>query len=110
MHITYDDKEYLITHGGIPYFPDKPLEFFSSNTYIYGSLSYDVNIDKLYDDFMKKNHHKVYQVHGHRNKQNIKANKQFESENSNKLVLKMMGKNIRENRLICYPLCKSSKT
>lgn len=66
-YITFRDKTYIISHGGISYFPSKPLEFYSTNSFVYGIDKYEVNIDQIYDDYMKKNDEKVYQIHGHRN-------------------------------------------
>ena len=73
--ITYNDKKYIINHGGIPYFPEKDLDFYSSNSFIYGVSDYDINIDELYNNFMKDKDDIVYQIHGHRNYNNDKANK-----------------------------------
>ena len=73
-NIEYRGKQYLITHGGIPYYPSKALDFYSSNTFIYGSDKYDVDIDKIYNDYMIFQDKKVYQIHGHRNYYNIKYN------------------------------------
>lgn len=74
-YIEFGKNTYLITHGGIPYIPEKSLDFYSTNTFIYGVDKYDVDIDKIYNDFMKNQEHKIYQVHGHRNLYKIKYNK-----------------------------------
>ena len=66
-YITFRNKNYLVTHGGIPYFPESPLEYYSTNSFVYGIDQYDVDIDGLYEEAMKKRRNKVYQVHGHRN-------------------------------------------
>ena len=66
-YITFCGKTYLISHGGIPYFPKKALDFYSTNSFIYGVDKYDVNIDKLYNDSMEKEEKKIVQMHGHRN-------------------------------------------
>ncbi len=66
-YITFNGKSYLITHGGIPYIPEKPLDFYSTNTFIYGIDKYDVDIDKIYNEYMKSQKEKTYQIHGHRN-------------------------------------------
>ena len=50
-YITFNGKSYLITHGGIPYIPEKPLDFYSTNTFIYGIDKYDVDIDKIYNEY-----------------------------------------------------------
>ena len=65
--ITFNDKTYLINHGGIPYIPNKSLDFYSTNTFIYGVDKFDVDIDNIYNDFMKKEKNKIIQIHGHRN-------------------------------------------
>ncbi len=72
--INFGDISYLISHGGIPYIPKLPLDFYSANSFIYGIDKYDVNIDKLYNDFMERQNRKIYQIHGHRNFHRIKYN------------------------------------
>lgn len=72
--IDFGENTYLITHGGIPYFPKVSLDFYSTNSFIYGIDTYDVNIDKLYNDYMDKEDKKIYQIHGHRNFFKIKYN------------------------------------
>ena len=66
-NIEYKGKHYIITHGGIPYYPEKSLDFYSTNSFIYGVDKYDVDIDKIYNDYMLKQDEKTYQIHGHRN-------------------------------------------
>lgn len=65
--ITFNDKTYLINHGGIPYMPNKSLDFYSTNTFIYGVDRYESDIDNIYNEFMKKEKNKIIQIHGHRN-------------------------------------------
>lgn len=65
--IEFGKKTYLISHGGIPYVPNSSLDFYSTNSFVYGIDSYEIDIDKLYDDFMKKEKDVIYQIHGHRN-------------------------------------------
>lgn len=65
--INFGGFLYLINHGGIPYIPKLSLDFYSTNSFIYGIDSYDVDIDKLYNDYMEKKDNKIYQIHGHRN-------------------------------------------
>ena len=74
-NIEFSGNRYIINHGGIPYYPEKSLDFYSTNSFIYGVDKYEVNIDKIYNDFMKSQKNKVYQVHGHRNYYNIDYNK-----------------------------------
>ena len=71
-YIEYNGIKYLITHGGIPFIPNKELTFYSSNTFIYGVGKYSEDIDKAYNDFMINQKDKIYQVHAHRNNNNIK--------------------------------------
>ena len=73
-YIKFGKNIYLITHGGVPYIPELPLDFYCSNSFIYGIDKYDINIDKLYNDFMINEDNKIYQIHGHRNFYNIKYN------------------------------------
>lgn len=65
--INFGGISYLINHGGIPYIPKLSLDFYSTNSFIYGIDNYDVDIDKLYNDYMEKEDNKIYQIHGHRN-------------------------------------------
>ncbi len=73
--INFGDFSYLITHGGIPYIPKLPLDFYSTNSFVYGVDKYDVDIDKVFNDFMDKQSNKIYQIHGHRNFYKIGYNK-----------------------------------
>ena len=74
-NIEFMGKHYIISHGGIPYYPEKSLDFYSTNSFIYGIEKYDVDIDKIYNDYMSKQDNKVYQIHGHRNHFEIDYNK-----------------------------------
>lgn len=71
--ITFREKKYLITHGGIPYFPSRPLDFYSTNSFIYGSSKFEDNIDELYSKFMLESKLEITQIHGHRNFFRIKS-------------------------------------
>lgn len=73
-NIEFKSKHYIITHGGIPYYPEKSLDYYSTNSFIYGIDKYDVDIDKIYNDFMEKQKVKTYQIHGHRNHYEIEYN------------------------------------
>lgn len=66
-YITFRGQTYLITHGGIPYFPEKPIDFYSTNSFVYGMDKYEVDIDKIYNEYMEKQENKIIQIHGHRN-------------------------------------------
>jgi predicted kinase len=67
IYLSFHDKTYIINHGGIPYFPKLPLDYYSTNSFIYGIEPYEMNIDKLYHTYMENEEKKVYQIHGHRN-------------------------------------------
>lgn len=72
-YISFANKTYLINHGGIPYIPKHSLDFYSTNSFIYGIGDYETNIDEIYNNFMKAQENKVYQIHGHRNFNKIKT-------------------------------------
>lgn len=74
-NIKFKGQQYIITHGGIPYYPKKSLDFYSTNSFIYGIDKYDINIDKIYNDYMLKQKEKIYQIHGHRNHYKIASDK-----------------------------------
>ena len=74
-NIEFKGSHYIITHGGIPYYPEKSLDYYSTNSFIYGIDKYDIDIDKIYNDFMEKQEAKTYQVHGHRNYYEIEYDK-----------------------------------
>ncbi len=71
-NIEYKGKRYIINHAGISYYPNKPLDFYSTNTYLYGVGKYEDDIDRIYNEYILKQDNKVYQVHGHRNYNKIK--------------------------------------
>ena len=66
-YITFQGKNYIITHGGIPYFPKQPLDYYSTNSFMYGIDKYDADIDKIYNEYMNNQDEKIIQIHGHRN-------------------------------------------
>ena len=66
-YITFQGKTYIITHGGIPYFPKQPLDYYSTNSFMYGIDKYDADIDKIYNEYMNNQDEKIIQIHGHRN-------------------------------------------
>lgn len=70
--IEFHGNKYLISHGGIPYMPKKSLDFYSTNSFIYGIDKYDVNIDAIYNEFMESENDKIIQIHAHRNFYKIK--------------------------------------
>lgn len=63
VYYQYEDKEVLVTHGGISKIPDNLLTL-SSEQMVRGVGNYSTNIDEL---FTKNNPGHTYQVHGHRN-------------------------------------------
>ncbi len=67
IYLSFQGKTYIISHGGIPYFPKKPLDYYSTNSFIYGTDDYKTNIDEIYNTYMEKETKKIYQIHGHRN-------------------------------------------
>lgn len=74
VYLQFGPHTYLISHGGIPYFPTVSLDFYSTNSFIYGIDKYDVNIDQVYHEFMLTSQNKIFQIHGHRNFNQIKYN------------------------------------
>lgn len=67
VYLSFRGKVYIINHGGIPYFPKLPLDYYRTNSFIYGVEPYEIDIDKLYHTYMEKEEKKIYQIHGHRN-------------------------------------------
>ena len=63
VYYQYEDKEVLVTHGGISKIPGNLLTL-SSEQMVRGVGNYSTNIDEL---FTKNNPNHTYQVHGHRN-------------------------------------------
>lgn len=67
LYIKFGKNEYFVTHGGVPYIPELSLDFYSTNSFVYGIDQYDIDIDQLYHEFIKSKENKIYQIHGHRN-------------------------------------------
>ncbi|WP_456364386.1 RNA ligase [Priestia aryabhattai] len=63
VYYTYEDKEIIVTHGGISKIPHNLLTL-SSEQMVRGVGNYSTNIDDL---FTRNNPKNTYQVHGHRN-------------------------------------------
>lgn len=61
-YFEYDNKKYLISHGGVSYLPNE-LQLISTDQFIYGVGDYSVNIDEEW----AKNENDIIQIHGHRN-------------------------------------------
>lgn len=74
-YITFRGYDFIISHGGIPYLPSSPLDFYSTDSFIRGVGNYEDNIDELFDNWAKTYNkerrdagkNEIYQVHGHRN-------------------------------------------
>lgn len=75
-YFTYDNKEYFVSHGGVPYMPEN-LAFVATDQLIHGVGAYTYDIDKLYRD----NYNGVIQVHAHRNTFAIQADEYDSSYN-----------------------------
>lgn len=61
-YFEYDNKKYLISHGGVSYLPNE-LQLISTDQFIHGVGDYFVNIDEEW----AKNENDIIQIHGHRN-------------------------------------------
>jgi len=67
LFFTYNGKEVLVTHGGLPLIPEN-LRLISTTQLIKGVGTYQTNIDAA---FTSQTSSTQYQVHGHRNLQNL---------------------------------------
>ena len=70
-YIEFRGNRFIISHGGIPYMPNKSIDFYASDLFIRGVGNYSDDIDELFDNWAQE-HNKtaekpIYQVHGHRN-------------------------------------------
>lgn len=63
-YFEYDNKKYLVSHGGISYVPEE-LQLIATEQLINGVGDYNVNIDEVFANNEKDNN--IIQVHGHRN-------------------------------------------
>lgn len=61
-YFKFDDKKYLVTHGGLSYMPSD-LILVATDQMIHGVGDYNVNIDEVW----RSNFYDTIQVHGHRN-------------------------------------------
>ena len=72
-YITFRGYDFIISHGGIPYFPKQSMDFYAADSFIRGVGSYNDDIDELFDNWAQEHNkgkvgqHEIYQVHGHRN-------------------------------------------
>lgn len=63
-YFEYDNKKYLVSHGGISYMPSE-LQLIATEQLINGVGDYNVNIDEVFCKNEEGNN--IIQVHGHRN-------------------------------------------
>ena len=63
-YFSYNNRDYIITHGGLSYVPDE-LQLVANDQFIRGVGDYNVDIDEIFDSNFESK--KVYQIHGHRN-------------------------------------------
>ena len=63
-YFQYDNKRYLISHGGISYMP-KELQLIATEQFIKGVGDYNIQIDEIFSENEKGSD--IIQVHGHRN-------------------------------------------
>ena len=47
-YFTYNDKEYFVNHGGLPYMPED-LQYISTHQLIYGVGDYNIDIDEVFN-------------------------------------------------------------
>lgn len=63
---TYNDKKYLVTHGGLTSVPS--LTLISTNDMIKGVGGYDMEVDRIYEEnYLLGKCQDFIQIHGHRN-------------------------------------------
>lgn len=73
VYITFRGYDFIISHGGIPYFPKQSMDFYSADSFIRGVGNYSDDIDEKFDNWAQERNkdkvrqHEIYQVHGHRN-------------------------------------------
>ena len=63
-YFEYDDKRYIVSHGGISYIPEE-LQLIATEQLISGVGDYNVTIDEVFSRNEQGNN--IIQVHGHRN-------------------------------------------
>ena len=72
-YITFRGYDFIISHGGIPYFPKQSMDFYSADSFIRGIGTYSDDIDEIFDNWAQEHNkdkiqqHEIYQIHGHRN-------------------------------------------
>lgn len=73
VYITFRGYDFIISHGGIPYFPKQSMDFYSADSFIRGVGNYSDDIDEKFDNWAQEQNknkvrqHEIYQIHGHRN-------------------------------------------
>ena len=53
-YITYRGNDFIISHGGIPYLPNKSIDFYSADNFIRGVGNYEDDIDEIFDNWAQK--------------------------------------------------------
>lgn len=74
-YITFRGYDFIVSHGGVPYIPNNPIDFYSTDSFIRGAGNYSDDIDKIFDDWAQQTNetrrnsgeNEIYQIHGHRN-------------------------------------------
>lgn len=77
-YFTFDNKKYLVSHGGISYMPEE-LQLVATEQFINGVGDYNVNIDDVFANNEKGNN--IIQIHGHRNTYEIDSDQDYISLN-----------------------------
>lgn len=68
FHYTYNEKEVIVTHGGLPKLPEKTI-LMTEHDIVHGVGDYSTDIDTIFNNLLTDEN--VYQVHGHRNNFNL---------------------------------------
>ena len=63
-YFEYDNKQYIVSHGGISYMPEE-LQLVATEQFVHGVGNYNVNIDEIFSQNNKES--SIIQVHAHRN-------------------------------------------
>lgn len=63
-YFQYDNKKYIVSHGGISYMPEE-LQLVATSQFIYGVGDYNIDLDTIFSKNQKDTN--IIQVHGHRN-------------------------------------------
>jgi predicted kinase len=68
--IKFDNKKFFITHAGVGYLPHDIIKT-SANTYIRSNGNYEDPIDEWFEKNEGGRDHNLYQIHAHRNIENL---------------------------------------